>query len=73
VVGGDVGEDLDRGGRLNSEFTLDGGEVVAKKVDDLGGGRDGERTHLWLEYQARRESNPGERLSLNASHRSAAV
>jgi hypothetical protein len=32
---------------LKDELALDGGEVVAEQVNDLGRGRDGERTHSW--------------------------
>ena len=41
----DVGDDFDFGGGLAGELLLDGGEVVAEEVEDLGGGRDGESAH----------------------------
>ena len=44
-VVGDVGDDFDVGGGLAGELLLDGGEVVAEEVEDLGGGRDGESAH----------------------------
>ena len=44
-VAGDVGDDVDVGERTAGELVLDGGEIVAKEVKDLGCGRDGEGTH----------------------------
>ena len=42
---GDVGDDVDFGGRLAHEFLLDCGEIVVEEVEDLFGGRDGEGAH----------------------------
>ena len=38
---------------MTCELKLDGGEIVAQKVDDLSGSRDGEGTHSYLEYQVK--------------------
>ena len=45
-VVGDVGDDVDGRGGLAGELVLDGGEIVAQEVEDLGCGRDGEGAHL---------------------------
>ena len=45
-VGGDVGDDVDGRGGLAGELVLDGGEIVAEKVEDFFCGRYGDRAHL---------------------------
>ena len=48
-VFGDIRDDGDGGRGLEGKLTLDGGEFVAEKVNDLCGGRDGECAHPYLE------------------------
>ena len=47
-VAGNVGDDFNIRGGLPCELPLDGGEIVADKVEDLCGSRDGEGTHAGL-------------------------
>ena len=55
----DVGDDGDVRGGLRGELPLDGGEVVAEEVEDLGCGRDGEGAHSLFRVSGCRSSWSG--------------
>ncbi len=42
---GNVGDDVDLGGRLAYKLLLNRGEIVVEEVEDLFSGRDGEGAH----------------------------